>query len=213
MPAPGGTAKIEHLLKRTLTGMWTEERVLTLARTVAQERQFENWWKFEVAAALWPLAKQLGCDVWVEGPKRTDVSLIPLPDASPTADSLRVLIELKTMGTFWGAGNINKAFEESRKKRLLDDLRTCAENSHEANPFGVVGLILTHQPGIEASAQDSRVFDKFWNAALALPSKHGLANLQRFFENEIQLPTPGLGYKAGIARQVFWIHRAGRGES
>jgi hypothetical protein len=203
-------AKIERLLKKTLAEMWTGQRLLTLARTVAQDRQFENWWKFEVAAALWPVAKQLGCDVWVEAPGRTDVSLMLAPGTPPTGDSPRVLIELKTMGTFWGAGSINKAFEEPGKKRLVEDLRACATNSRGARPFGVVGLLLTHQPWTAAS--DPRVFDRFWDAALSLPKKYGLANLHRFFDSEIQLPEPGLGYKAGIARQVFWIHRSSHAE-
>ena len=208
MSVAGNAAEIENLVKTALLEMWTGERPLTLSRTVAQERQFENWWKFEVAAALWPVAEKLGCDVWVETPARTDVSLMPAPGSSTTEGSMRVLFELKTMGTFWQVENINKAFGEPGKKRLLDDLRECARDTRAARPFGVVGLLLTHQPGGVAS--DPHAFDQFLTAALALPGKHGLASLDLLCESEIPLPRPGLGLEAGMARQVFWIRRFSR---
>ena len=214
VPATGSPAEIENLVKTALLEMWAGEpsaaakaRLLTLARTAAQKRQFENWWKFEVAAALWPVAEKIGCDVCVEAPFRTDVALVPESGESSGRSGIQVLIELKTMGTFWKAENINKAFAEPGKKRLLDDLRACASASgvQTPRPFGLVGLLLTHQP--ERVDSDHGVLDKFWNAALALPKKNGLANLHRFCDSEIELPNPGLGLAPGMARQVFWIRR------
>jgi hypothetical protein len=41
--------------------VWSDPRRLkTLGRIIVHERQFENWWKFEVATHLWELAEELG---------------------------------------------------------------------------------------------------------------------------------------------------------
>ena len=154
-------------LARAFQGLWKDERRRkTLARIIVHERQFENWWKFEVATQLWKLAEQLGVLVWIEADRRADILLAHArpqpPQRFDPSRAPRVPIELKTVGTFWK--NAAKAFAESKKKRLAQDMDDALSRriSGRADPFAAVGLLVTHRGGKN---------DETWRSFLEYPTK------------------------------------------
>lgn len=92
-------------LAEAFRSTWSEpHRLKTLGRIVVHERQFENWWKFELASHPWELAEELGIYVWLEADGRADIVLAHARDDQEMAIDLsrapRVPIELMTVGTF-----------------------------------------------------------------------------------------------------------------
>lgn len=100
------TALTHKRLADQFRSLWeSAERRRTFGRIITHERQFEGWWKFELATHLWELAEELGAHVWVEQDARADIVLAGAKDDAATRIDLsgtpRVPIELKTVGTFW----------------------------------------------------------------------------------------------------------------
>lgn len=196
-------ASLERRLSQSLQDMWKDrKRSKTLARIAFQRRQFENWWKFEVATHLWELAAEEGVDVFIESLKRADVVLARQKMSggrvSPDTDhSLCVPIELKTVGTWWGAANIKKAYGETGKKRLAADMDTASRGERPAKPFAIVALLLTHEPALGPA-----IFRAYIDAACALGSTYGLTEV---INQRLVLPTQSEGTPE--AQQLLWIAR------
>jgi hypothetical protein len=126
-------------LAEVLSHMWREgDRAAVLSRIVFHERQFEAWWKFELATYLWDFVErtQPGLTVFIESFDRADVALGHATERGlfDYASSPRIPIELKTIGTFWQ--NPGKAFQEAGKKRLEQDMKDLAEGLRNVDPFG-----------------------------------------------------------------------------
>lgn len=183
--------------------MWKDPaRCKTLARIAFQRRQFENWWKFEVATHLWELAAQEKVDVFMESLQRADVVLARQKIASgrvspDTGHSLCVPIELKTVGTWWGAANINKAYGETGKKCLAEDMDTARRGERPAKPFAAVALLITHE---QALGPD--IFRAYIHAARTLGTTYGLTEVMN---QRLALPPQSEG--TADARQLLWIAR------
>jgi hypothetical protein len=164
--------------------MWKQpERLRTLARIAFHQRQFETWWKFELATHLWDLAAQLDAAVFVECLGRADVVLACVKEGSGVTQidmcrSPRIPIELKTLGTWWGSASINKAYQESGKKTLAQDMDNARERRR---PLPV---------GVEHDPRD-------------LGTKYGLTEL---INERIELPLQSEGQ--ATAQQILWIARS-----
>lgn len=202
-------------LSDALRSLWISDdatsRRRTLARLAQHKRQFESWWKCELAAHLWDYCDGFGPNtyVWLESMDRADITIatgVASPRGLLIAPECRVGIplELKTSGTWWGATNsaIAKALKNG-KKRLAADLRDLRDSRRFIKPFGVVGLLLTH----EGSAVDP-VFLKYLEYARALG--HDLS-LEVLLDEEIGLPVED--DQTVAAQQIFWIARAKIGAS
>lgn len=125
-----------------LQSLWTPARLSTLSRIAVHFRQFEEWWKWELATHLWELAGRVGADVFVESNGRADITVATprevggATEIDPTGP-LCVPIELKTTGTWWGntPSRISKALAEPGQKRLKDDLFALARGlTRQARP-------------------------------------------------------------------------------
>jgi len=181
---------------REFRSLWDEpKRRRTLARIVAHERQFENWWKFELATHLWELASELGAHVWVEMDDRSDIVLARSKDAAATAIDLslspRVPIELKTVGTFWTSAE--KAYTEPGKKRLVHDMDAALVRA--CDPFAVVALLVTH-----AGKTHDPAMTPFLELARRLAAqRHMLAIVDEAID--LEESSPG---RSGCAHQLAW---------
>ena len=95
-------------LLRAFQVFWTQERLATLSRIAVHGRQFEAWWKWELATFLSELAENTGTAVFVESHARADIVLANekfIRGASQVDDQgfVCIPIELKTTGTWWGS--------------------------------------------------------------------------------------------------------------
>lgn len=177
-----------------MRGLWGKPgKRRMLARIATHERQFEAWWKFELASHLWALYDTTSLSTFVEAFDRADVVLgiehdNRLVRSAPTC----VPIELKTVGTFWGP-TANKAFSETGKKRLEREMEQIDERG--GKPFAMLALLITH-----AGEPDARL-PSYVALARALGEKHGL---QVLVDDELSLPAPAKGLKAS-AHQLVWI--------
>jgi len=178
-------------------GMWTTERLETLARIAVQGRQFENWWKFELATSLWELASSNNAKVFIEAHGRADIVVGSWADGpfgaelNPTG-GLCVPIELKSSGTWWS--NTKKAFEEPGQDRLAVDLCDLAKGARTNSPFALVGLLLTDANG------NRKELDRFAQHALDLANSWKLQLVKR---NDLPLPKLYTGHQP-LASQLFW---------
>jgi len=168
-------------------GVWTPERLATLSRISLHRRQFEGWWKFELATFLWEFAAAHGAYVFIESHNRADItvatSMVIKGALYPNASGpVCIPIELKTIGTWWGScpSAISKALQGAGKKPLAKDLSALAGRRRSFTPFGLVALLITDAEGDETilreyEAHASRLAAAFelnevMNLALALPS-------------------------------------------
>lgn len=183
--------KLKRALAQHLTRMWKNtERVRTLARIVEHERQFEAWWKFELATSLWDLADDHELGVFVECFARADVSLGRFSGKTiDLARTPRVPIELKTTGTFWSGGT--KKALRGGEKSLHADLDALASGARNAHPFGVVALLVTH-----AGKMNDR-FPDLVHGARQLGDEHGLEVL---VDQPIAMPG-----RAAAVHQLAWL--------
>ncbi|MBK9002205.1 MAG: hypothetical protein IPM35_41325 [Myxococcales bacterium] len=194
-------------LAKEFEGLWAndrknKQRLRTLGRIAVHERQFENWWKFELATHLWTLAENLGVYVWVEKDARADILLAPANEgtaatshAKPDLDGwLRVPIELKTVGTFWN--NPKRAFEDGTKKSLRADMEAAVQRA--AKPFAAVGLLITH-----VGTADDPLMKKFVDAAEDLAIRTGLSQQ---LAAPVSISERPMG-KPVCAHQFLWLAR------
>jgi hypothetical protein len=155
-----GSSELQGKLLHAFEALWTPERLATLSKVAAHARQFEAWWKWELATFLWELAEDTGITVFVESHARSDILLanekvvrgvVQVDHQGATC----IPIELKTTGTWWGVTDaaISKALGESDKKRLDEDLRSLAGRARRAVPFGVVALLVTDVTGDDAALE------------------------------------------------------------
>jgi hypothetical protein len=184
---------------KRFVAFWNDERRRrTVARAAVHERQFEGWWKIELAAHLWETAAELDCYVFVEAHDRADL-VLGEKGASTRAivphGKVCVPIELKTSGTFWN--DPRKAFCEPGKKRLWDDMNDAREMRRTAEPFPVVALLLTHK-GHENDAR----YERFKAAARELGRERGLLQV---LDEAVPLPDPGHDAGPAHAWQMVWI--------
>jgi hypothetical protein len=155
-----------------LNSFWTSNRLNTLGRIAIHKRQFEAWWKWELATFLWEIAEKLDLDVFVESNKRADITLAtPIKVKGGTyiaPKGICIPIELKTTGTWWGKtpSLITKALDEKTKKRLSHDLEFLAQSKRRADPFGLVVLLVTHDN------EDKSMLTCYVEKALKLASLH-----------------------------------------
>ena len=185
---------LDGLRAEMCSRFWSKTRLTTLSRIAVHCRQFEAWWKWELATHLWNLAGCARLDVFIEDNKRADITLAtPYQVDGVTRIDPRgavcVPIELKTIGTFWGSSpsQIKKALGEPGKKRLADDLSCLARaTDRPARPFGVVALLLTDHVGnkdaIDEYVEHARGLGEHARVALAdskrliLPPPHAGAS-------------------------------------
>ena len=183
---------------RVSRSMWTVEKRETLARIAVHERQFENWWKFELATSLWEMATPINAKVLVETYQRADIAIAytkktTCNDCAPDPSSnLCVPIELKTTGTWWPTPG--KALEENNQNRLRTDLENISGGGLIAKPCGIVGLLLTDSKG------DQIAIEKFSSHAKKLGDSFGLELIE---SSNIDLP---LLYNSNHPKaiQLFW---------
>lgn len=192
-----------HSLGERLVGAFRElwahpPRRLTLARIACHRRQFENWWKFEIGTHLWELAKSLNAEVWLEADERADIVLAPARCSQIDLErELRLRIELKTMGTFWG--DHKKAYADPTKKGLLADMQAVVSRAGTARPFACVGLLVTHHgPYHELSNSP------FLDYPRALAETNALTPL---LDEEVPVGLPMAGMLTS-AHQFLWATKA-----
>lgn len=201
----------EKVLTKAFQEMWstnepcphTVARSTTLARLVRHARQLEKWWQCELAAHLWDYVGQIDEEglVWIEAHARADIALAR---GRPNRNGVLTIvtqgphvvipIELKTVGTFWGSSNIEKAYREAGKKRLEHDMRDARDGVRAANPFSVVGLLITHM-----GARDDGIFDLYRRRARELGGQHGLVRVL-----DEAIPLPSLDDGPCEAHQLVW---------
>ena len=200
----------ETHLSHALRSLWTADhasaRRRTLARLAQHNRQFEPWWKCELAAHLWDHVDRFGPDthVWLEALDRADVTIATgvesqrglriAPDCT-----VCIPVELKTTGTWWGStpSAIAKAFDERGQKRLSADMHDLRDQRRASRPFAAVGLLVTHV----GSASDD-VFGRYLEHARTLGRNH---ELEVLLDEAIELPDDD---QEVSAHQIFWIARA-----
>lgn len=193
------------VLRDALRAMWPlgATRSQTLARLVHHPRQIEAWWKCELAAHLWEHVARIDEDayVWMESHGRADLTIArgtrnKRGALAPVTSGASVVIpmELKTLGTFWGKANVEKAYREHGKKRLEHDMLDAARGRRIARPFAAVGLLVTH-----AGAQTDAVNELYVRRARELGVDH---NLVCVLDEAIELPT--MPEQASQAHQFLW---------
>jgi hypothetical protein len=96
------------------------------------------------------------------------------------------------VGTFWPTPE--KAYQEPGKKRLYQDMKTLAEGIRDADPFGIIALLITHH-----GSEDLR-YKHFKDTARSIGDTHGLALI---LDEPIPLPQPTPDSKA-FAHQLVW---------
>ncbi len=141
--------------------------------------------------------------VWVEEHGRADVVVATAKvgrgdrkEIDPKG-AVRIPIELKTIGTWWGTspGAIRKAYEEPRKKRLLDDLKDCRTRRRDSSPFSCVALLVTHR-----GAWDAPDMQAYIDHPKQLASKLGL---ELALDEKIEVPQDP-DWPAS-AHQLLWL--------
>jgi len=173
------------------------DRKKTLSKIAYHERQFENWWKFELASQLWEMDKPSNVKIFIEQHDRADIMLAAskkvgsnwLPDYQ---SDFIVPIELKTVGTWWGSPK--KALSEYGKKTLASDMNDIAIRRRSSNPCALAGLMIT-----EVGAVTGKL-DNFYNYAIQLGEDFGLVCI---LNQIIDLPNPKSDISAR-AVQLFW---------
>jgi len=183
----------------TCKSMWTQDRLQTLGRIAVQGRQFENWWKFELATALWEFATARGAKVFIEAHGRADIVVCSYRQGRggvelDPAGALCVPIELKTTGTWWG--NVRKALEETGADRLATDFDDLAKGARTVAPFGLVGLLLTD------ATHGPKALERFVSHAIALGESFGLKLVS---QDVLQVPRLYTNCQP-LARQLFWAN-------
>jgi hypothetical protein len=196
------TTDLSERLASSLREMWSvAHRQQTLARIAAHQRQFENWWKFEMATHLWDFDEDLAA--FVEGENRADIVLARTKQVSGAwvldkGNSPHVPIELKTVGTWWGQRRsaIGKALAEPGKKRLDADMKAATQARLRADPFSVVALLITHETRL-----GGQVLKDYEDEALRLGSANSLP--EPTILQTIELPSQ-FGIET-TARQIVWF--------
>ena len=193
-PVVGKPSPVD-ILSDALRGMWGLDvpRSRTLARLVQHKRQIEQWWKCEVAAHLWDVAGQFGddTDVYLENFDRADIAIAA--GEGRTSRTVCIPIELKMIGTFWGRGNVEKAYREPGKKRLEQDMLDARRGRRDARPFAAVALLVTH-----VGARTDATLDLYLRRARELGEEH---TLQRVVDEPIVLPAD----EPSEAHQFLWV--------
>lgn len=189
------------ILARAFREMWGPDaaRSKTLARIVQHKRQCEAWWKFEVATHLWDFTEEFGpnTDIFVEAFDRTDVAIA---SANATVNGFRricIPIELKMIGTWWGASNVQKAYSEAKSKRLMHDMVDAQDKLKRglARPFSAIALLVTH-----TTDSTSNTLHLYLQRARELGAQHALNCV---VDEPIPLPTSP--DTRGEAHQFLWI--------
>lgn len=206
-------AEIGERVLDVLVQMWApqEERLRKLGMIAAAARQFEAWWKFEIATA-WEQhhvhAPSEWEDVWcwLEYHDRADV-LIARPEAGTENVNLAgvlIPLELKTTGTWWRQPT--KALAG-----LQADLADLSSDCRASTPFAAVGMLVTHVEwdGIH-SAPHMEDFESLVRMAIQLGD--GLALVRNTLLHAGRVGTGGAGERAGngaaMARQLIWTRPA-----
>lgn len=114
------------------------------------------------------------------------------PDAS---GPVCIPIELKMIGTFWGRGNVEKAYREPGKKRLEQDLRDARQGRRPARPFCAVALLVTH---VGAPSDDD--LELYLRRAREIGSEQQLI---RVIDDAI--PLPPVAQRPVYAHQFLWV--------
>ena len=215
--------KITNVCKEAFRAPWRDpQRRLILARAIVHRRQFENWWKVELATHMWELAdKYVDCYVFMESHDRADVTLgCAKQDAGPVRlDPTRapcVPMELKSIATWWKSplGGLC----DSSKKCLEADMDDAWNGRRSSNPISVVALMITHHPRKvpegpkQKKAEDreqkaAKAYNQIRKAARQLAKSSG-RKLKLVLDEEIVLPNPGFDELTPLARQMVWIVRS-----
>ena len=199
----------ETILRVALRSLWTTveagARRRTLARLLQHRRQFEPWWKAELAAHLWDHIGLLGpnTDVWLEAHDRSDITIaesaVGAKEPCISGDGLCIPVELKMAGTWCGASpsEIDKALGDSSKKCLAQDMRDLRDGRRRASPFGLVGLLVTH-----VGQSSDEVYERYLERARDLGHENGL---ELMLDEPIDLPQDEV--EGVAAHQLFWLAR------
>ncbi|QRK08577.1 hypothetical protein JQX13_53305 [Archangium violaceum] len=147
-------------------------------------------------------AHQCGKDtyVWLEAIDRADVALATGTYVSgrlvaATAGEVCIPLELKMIGTFWGRGNVEKAYREPGKKRLEHDFIDARMGRRPAKPFSAVGLLVTH-----VGTGTDPLVELYLRRARELGAEH---QLDRVLDEAV--PLPPTADQPVYAHQFLWL--------
>lgn len=185
-----------------LREIWTPGRLATLSRISLHRRQFEGWWKFELATYLWDFASTCNAKVFVEAYDRADIvlatpRLVKFETQVNVDGPICVPVALKTLGTWWGRCDsaISKAMEEPGKRRLVVDFQELAKRRRTCLPFGAVALLVTDAEG------DAAVLDAYEKHASQLAKRFDLCEVMN---HRLTLPPILQEVQQCSARQLVW---------